>query len=248
MNDKTKQELAQLRNELANIESKRQQLLQRISAVEVEVERSHSDNRHKNTTDITNLSPTQDEIKLYHCLFRGREDVYSRRFESTKTGKSGYQPACKNEWVKGICGKPQVKCSNCNSREYLPLTDKTIEWHLRGENPDEYGSKDFTIGTYPMLPDEKCWFLAADFDKSSWQEDIKAFVKTCFRMDVPVSVERSRSGNGGHVWLFFEEPIPCMKARAIGSYLITLANSLWEISSELDFWHSVPGMTPSALN
>jgi len=101
------------------------------------------------------------------------------------------------------------------------LEDDIIEWHLRGENPDEYGNKDFTIGIYPILPDEKCWFLAADFDKSSWQDDVRAFAKTCSEMNVPISVERSRSGNGGHVWMFFEEPIPCMKARAIGSYFIT---------------------------
>jgi len=103
----------------------------------------------------------------------------------------------------------------------LPVTDEVIEWHLRGENPYEYGNKDFTIGVYPLLSDEKSWFLAADFDKSSWQEDVKAFTETCTKMNVPMSVERSRSGNGGHVWLFFEEAIPCMKVRAIGSYILT---------------------------
>ena len=219
MNNDKKQELTQLRIELSAIESRRKQLLRRLS--EVEAELSPSGNRHKKTTGITNYSPTQDKIKLFRSLFRGRDDVYPRRFESIKTGKSGYQPVCKNEWATGICRKPQVKCSSCDSREYLPLADDIIEWHLRGENPDEYGNKDFTIGIYPILPDEKCWFLAADFDKSSWQDDVRAFAKTCSEMDVPISVERSRSGNGGHVWLFFEEPIPCMKARAIGSYFIT---------------------------
>jgi superfamily II DNA or RNA helicase len=215
-----KQELTQLRTELADTESRRQQLLQRISEIESDLSRSGSS--YKNSTGIiTNLSSIQDKIKLYRSLFRGREDVYPRRFESTKTGKSGYQPACKNEWIRGVCSKPKVKCSDCDNREYLPLTDQIIEWHLRGENPEEYGNKDFTIGIYPMLPDEKCWFIAADFDKSSWRDDVKAFMKTCTDMGVPISVERSRSGNGGHVWLFFEEPIPCIKARAIGSCIIT---------------------------
>jgi hypothetical protein len=91
---------------------------------------------------------------------------------------------------------------------------------LRGNHPQENG-KDFTIGIYPMLLDEKCWFLAADFDKSSWQKDIQAYAKTCSEMNVPISIERSRSGNGGHVWMFFDEPIPCMKARAIASYILT---------------------------
>ncbi len=217
--DDKKQELTQLHIELADIESKRKQLIQRISEIESDLD--HSGKSHNTTTSITNLSSIQNKIKLYRSLFRGREDVYPRRFESIKTGKSGYQPVCRNEWVRGICNKPEVKCSSCDNREYLPLTDQVIEWHLRGENPDEYGSKDFTVGVYPMLPDEKCWFLAADFDKLSWQEDVKAFAKTCAEMDIPISVERSRSGNGSHAWLFFEEPIPCMKARAIGSYIIT---------------------------
>lgn len=214
-----KQELVQLRMKLANIESKRHALLHKIS--EIESELYYSGKQLSTTTGINNHSSIQQKIELYRSIFRGREDVYSRRFESTKTGKSGYQPACRNEWIKGICGKPIVKCSNCDNRDYLLLTDQVIEWHLRGENPEEYGSKDLTIGIYPMLPDEKCWFLAADFDKSSWQEDIKAFAETCIDMVIPISVERSRSGNGGHVWLFFEEPISCMKARAIGSYIIT---------------------------
>ena len=210
---KKKQKLNRLRHELDDIESRRQQILQEIIRLE------------SNTTDvqttISNASPTEDKIRLFRSLFRGRRDVYPRRFESVRTSKSGYQPSCKNEWATGICNKPQTKCANCNYREYLPVTDQIIEWHLRGENPEEYGNKDFTIGVYPMLQDEKCWFLAADFDKSSWQEDIKAFSEACAEMGVPISIERSRSGNGGHVWVFFEEPIPCMKARAIGSYILT---------------------------
>ncbi len=218
MNENKKQEINQLRQELSEIEAKRQEVLRKISEIEADI--NHSGNASKQTAGITNFSPNKDKIKLFRSLFRGRDDVYPRRFESRKTGKAGYQPVCKNEWIRGVCSKPKIKCSNCNTREYIPLTDQVIEWHLRGENPDEY-NKDFTIGIYPMLPDEKCWFLAADFDKSSWQEDIKAFTKTCADMNIPVSIERSRSGKGGHVWLFFEEPIPCMKARAIGSYIIT---------------------------
>ena len=103
----------------------------------------------------------------------------------------------------------------------MPVTDDVIEWHLRGNNPQEYGNIDFTIGVYPMLMDEKCWFLAADFDKSTWQKDIQAFAKTRDEMNVPISIERSRSGNGGHVWIFFYETISCMKARAIASYILT---------------------------
>ncbi|MEW6536699.1 MAG: DEAD/DEAH box helicase family protein [Candidatus Auribacterota bacterium] len=214
-----KQKLERLQKELAQLETKRQQLLREITAVESIL--NCQDNQFYKQDILNTYSPIRDKIKLYRSLFRGREDVYPRRFESIKTGKSGYQPACKNEWIRGICGKPKVKCSNCQNCEYLPLTDQVIEWHLRGENPGEYGNKDFIIGIYPVLLDEKCWFLAVDFDKSSWKEDVRAFAQTCTDMEIPISIERSRSGKGGHVWLFFEEPIPCMKARAIGSYIIT---------------------------
>ena len=215
-----KQKLNQLRQELAEIESRRQQIFQEITRLESSPTTSCCKNI-ETINGFCNTSPSEDKIKLFRSLFRGREDVYPRRFESIRTGKSGYQPSCKNEWATGICGKPRTKCADCNYREYLPVTDHVIKWHLRGNNPEEYGDKDFTIGVYPMLPDEKCWFLAADFDKLTWQDDVKAYAKICAEMDISIAVERSRSGNGGHVWMFFDEPIPCMKARAIGSYILT---------------------------
>ncbi|MFH1614306.1 MAG: DEAD/DEAH box helicase family protein [Planctomycetota bacterium] len=215
-----KQKLNQLHQELAGIESRRQWIFQEIARLESNSTTSCCTNIEI-VKGLCNISPSEDKIKLFRSLFRGREDVYPRRFESVKTGKNGYQPACKNEWITGICDKPRTKCADCNYREYLPVTDHVIKWHLRGNNPEEYGNKDFTIGVYPMLPDEKCWFLAADFDKSTWEKDIQAYAKTCADMNVPISIERSRSGNGGHVWMFFDEPIPCMKARAIGSYILT---------------------------
>ncbi len=131
MLDDRRQELNQLRQRLAEIESKRRQVLQRMLEVEAGLSRSGNDD---SISGITNFSSTKDKIKLFRSLFRGRDDVYARRFESAKTGKCGYQPVCKNEWARGICGKPNVKCSACNNREYLPLTDQIIEWHLRGED------------------------------------------------------------------------------------------------------------------
>jgi len=86
-----------------------------------------------------------------------------RRFESRKTGKSGYQPACANEWVRGLCEKPRVKCAECPSRRFLPVTDEAIRWHLSGQDNN---GRDFVMGIYPMLQDETCFFLAADFDKA----------------------------------------------------------------------------------
>ncbi|HWZ42539.1 MAG TPA: DEAD/DEAH box helicase family protein [Candidatus Saccharimonadales bacterium] len=155
---------------------------------------------------------------MFRTLFRGRQDVYARRFESRKTGKSGYAPACGNEWVRGICEKPRIKCNECPHRRFLPVNDEAIRWHLSGKDND---GKDFVLGAYAMLEDETCFFLAADFDKSTWQEDAKAFLETCRRMKLPAAMERSRSGRGGHVWLFFSESVPAVLARKLGSHVLT---------------------------
>ena len=149
---------------------------------------------------VHQLSSPESKIALFRGLFRGRDDVYPRRFESRKTGKCGYQPACANEWVPGTCEKPKVKCADCPQRRFLPVTDDAIRRHLSGR--DDAG-RDFVMGVYPMLQDETCFFLAADFDKTHWREDAGAVLDTCRRMNVAAALERSRSGNGGHVWLFF---------------------------------------------
>ncbi len=163
---------------------------------------------------VHQLSSSDEKIALFRSLFRGREDVYPRRFESRKTGKSGYAPACANEWVRGICEKPRIKCAECPNRRFLPVTDEVIRWHLSGR--DDAGQP-FVAGVYPMLLDETCFFLAVDFDKSGWLEDSTAFIETCRRMDLSAALERSRSGRGGHVWLFFEEAVPAALARKLGS-------------------------------
>lgn len=159
---------------------------------------------------VTNESPQEAKIALFRSLFRGREDVYPRRFVSLKTGKTGYQPACRNPWADDPA-----------DREPLPLTDAVVRNHLLGADPQDRSGRDFTIGVYPMLPDETCWFLAADFDKASWPEDTPAFLETCRHFHVPVVLERSRSGNGGHVWIFFAEPVPAGRARKVGAFLLT---------------------------
>jgi hypothetical protein len=163
-------------------------------------------------------SSPEAKIALFRSLFRGRDDVYPRRFESRKTGKSGYQPACANEWARGMCEKPKVKCAECPHRRFLPVTDDVIRWHLSGR--DDSG-RDFVMGIYPMLQDETCFFLAADFDKANWQLDAGAILDTCRRMNMVAALERSRSGNGGHVWLFFEAAIPAALARRLGSHILT---------------------------
>ena len=134
------------------------------------------------------------------------------------TGARRYAPACSNEWVRGICEKPRIKCAECQHRRFLPVTDDVIRWHLSGE--DEH-RQPFVAGVYPLLLDESCYFLAADFDKAHWQDDAMAFLLTCRRLDLDAALERSRSGQGGHVWIFFEQAISAALARRLGAHLLT---------------------------
>ena len=170
---------------------------------------------------VNNQSSQEEKIRLFRSLFKGREDVFPRRFENSKTGKSGYTPVCRNEWQAGICQKPKIACQDCNFRAFVPISDEIIRNHLKGYDPNDRSGKDFTMGVYPLLADETCWFLAVDFDKSAWAEDAKTFLETCASYQVPAVLERSRSGNGGHVWIFFETPVPAVLARKLGALLLT---------------------------
>src|SRR3954447_3502623 len=159
------------------------------------------------------VTPTPTEkVRLFRALFKGREEVFPTRFVSKKTGKAGYAPACANKFVRGVCDLPRIKCSECPNQAFTPVDDRVVLDHLRGRH---------VMGVYPLLDDETCWFLAIDFDKSSWQEDVGAFSETCRAMDVPAATERSRSGNGAHAWFFFEAPVAASLARKMGCYLLT---------------------------
>jgi superfamily II DNA or RNA helicase len=153
-----------------------------------------------------------EKVRLFRTLFKGREDIFPTRFVSKRTGKSGYAPACANKFVRGICELPKVKCGECPNQALSPVNDQIVIDHLRGRH---------VMGVYPLLEDETCWFLAVDFDKSSWQDDVGAFVETSRAAGVPVAVERSRSGNGAHAWFFFAAPTTASLARKMGCYLLT---------------------------
>ena len=156
-----------------------------------------------------------EKVRLFRSLFRGREDVFPTRFVSKKTGKPGYAPECSNKFVSGVCIlKTGGKCSECANQAFVRVGDQGILDHLQGRHGH-------VMGVYPLLEDETCWFLAADFDESSWKEDVAAFVETCRVVGVPVAVERSRSGNGAHAWFFFTAPVRANVARRMGCYLIT---------------------------
>ncbi len=155
---------------------------------------------------------TAEKVALFCRLFRGRTDVYPIRWESKTTGKSGYTPACGNEWLAGVCEKPRIKCGVCNNRLQIPLTDTVIYEHLAGKR---------TIGVYPLLADDTCHFLAADFDEAEWREDAKAFYQSCHELGVPVALEISRSGNGAHAWIFFSGSVSARDARRLGTAIIS---------------------------
>lgn len=151
-------------------------------------------------------------IALFRSLFRGREDVYARRWEHPD-GRSGYSPGALKDWkaINASKAEDRKKVERI-TRKLLPLTDTVIENHLLGKE---------TIGIYPLLPDETCWFLAIDFDKKTWADDSHAFIETGRELNVPAALERSRSGNGGHVWIFFERVVSASTARKLGCAILT---------------------------
>ena len=156
--------------------------------------------------------PTAQKLALFGRLFRGRPDVFPVRWESKTTGKSGYAPACANEWRPGVCEKPRIKCGECGSRDLIPLSDAVLFKHLAG---------DHTIGAYPLLADDTCFFLAVDFDEAEWRDDAVAFAVSCRELGVPVALEVSRSGNGAHAWVFLDARVAARDARRLGTAIIS---------------------------
>lgn len=216
--------VSEIEAELANLDHHRDQLLDELTQLRRQLLQKDSPAQlllNIQGIKVNNQSSQGEKIRLFRSLFKGREDVFPRRFENSKTGKSGYAPVCRNEWKAGICQKPKIACQKCNFRAFVQVNDEIIRNHLMGIDPNDRSGRDFTMGVYPLLADESCWFLAADFDKSTWTEDAKTFLETCVSYQVPAVLERSRSGNGGHVWIFFETPVPAVLARKLGSLLLT---------------------------
>jgi superfamily II DNA or RNA helicase len=154
----------------------------------------------------------EEKVRLFRSLFRGRGDVYPTRFMSKRSNRFGYAPACGNKFIPGVCELPRIKCGECANQVFHSVDDRSILNHLQGRH---------VMGVYPLLEDDTCWFLAVDFDKTTWREDVTAFVETCRSSCVSVSVERSQSGNGAHAWFFFTSPVPATIARKMACFLIT---------------------------
>ena len=164
----------------------------------------------------------QEKVNLFRSLFKGREDVFARRWYSKATGKAGYQPVCQNEWSP-LCDKRRNKCAECQNRQFSPLIDNDFYRHLEGKDVD---GRD-VIGLYVLNEDNTCHLICTDFDDKNcehgYQEDVLAFVDVCKSWSIPCSVERSRSGNGSHVWIFFETPVLAVKVRSLGNAILTEA-------------------------
>lgn len=208
-----------LLHRLALVERERAGLIEDLAALDRIADVPPSPPLPVKSGGVTMQSPTVEKIALFRALFRGREDVFPRRWDNNKTGKSGYAPVCRNEWVRQVCDKPRIKCSECVNQAFVTFDGAVVRAHLLGRAPGVGG--DFTVGLYAMLPDERCWFLAVDFDKAGWQQDVAAFRDTARKRHIFVAIERSRSGNGAHAWIFFAEPVSAVNARRLGALLVT---------------------------
>lgn len=209
------QEIAREEVRLRELDLTRKETRARIASLRSEFDGISSAPLHLRPPPSNDRPPQTpvEKVRLFQSLFRGRADVFPTRFESRKTGKPGYSPACSNKWEPGVCAlRTGGKCGECTNQAFIPVVDQVVLDHLQGRH---------VMGVYPLLADETCWFLAADFDKSSWKEDVTAFNETCGAVGVPVVIERSRSGNGAHAWFFFDVPVPANIARRMGCYLIT---------------------------
>ncbi len=200
-------DISAIDSRLADLEQEKQQLI----ALRAELKKS------KTTSPISDSFYPGQKIAIFRNLFRGRTDIFANRWQNQR-GRSGYSVACDNEWVQGVCNKPRIKCLDCTHRQFSELTDQIIYRHLAGQQ---------IVGLYPLLRDNTCYLLAADFDKGSWQDEVKAISRACTEHSVPHAIEISRSGNGAHLWIFFDDMVPASEARLLGFGLLDKAMEVY---------------------
>jgi superfamily II DNA or RNA helicase len=210
--DKLQQAIGEKRAALRELDRQRDAVERELEALERELSTLGSVTPRTAQSSTAEPKTPSEKVALFRSLFRGREDIYPALWTNAKTGRTGYAPTCANEWVRGVCEKPRVRCGECPNQAFIPMTEQVVLEHLQGRK---------VVGVYPMLREETCWFLAADFDKGDWMGDVAAFRQVSEAAGLSVAVERSRSGNGAHAWFFFDAPVPAASARRMGSLLIT---------------------------
>jgi len=203
------EQLQAIEEELADLESRKQVLIVRKASLE----KTHQSQNPSSSDKIS----AEVRISIFTDLFTGRNDVFALKWENLKSGKSGYSPACHNEWIQGICNKPYTKCTDCKNQNFKELNEQEIYKHLTGMQ---------VIGTYALGHSGACRFLAIDFDKSDWQLAVKSTAQAAINLEIPHAVEISQSGNGAHLWVFFSENVPAKLARRLGFLLLDKAMEL----------------------
>ncbi len=205
----------QIENRLREIRLEEKKLLAEVASLDALKESEPLFSEALGSPVQTAAPKTPDEkIRLFAQLFVCRESVYPRLWENFKTGKKGYSPVCSNEWKLGLCEKPKVKCGECRYQAFPRLDSSAIRRHLEGSE---------TLGTYAIREDDRCVFLASDFDGDGWREDASVFRLAARELGISAEIERSRSGNGAHAWIFFTEPIQARIARQLGTAIVARA-------------------------
>lgn len=209
----------ELLEENIKLKSEIYRLKKEIEALKSPISTNSDNTKQINNNSININSTSEEKIKLYRSLFYGRNDVFALRFDNESKNKSGYKPHCTNEWKHGLCNKSEIKCSDCDFRKFKSLEDNDIIEHLSGQK---------TIGLYPLLQNDKCKFLAIDFDGNSYKNDVLLVVDAFNKFNISTSIERSRSGDGCHLWIFFDEEILAKTARYFGNLILnyTLENNV----------------------
>ncbi|MEE9338590.1 MAG: DNA helicase, partial [Methylococcaceae bacterium] len=204
-------ELYFIKSRLHQLEQEKKRLIQRQEALSLSV------NTHETIEERTKQLSSDEKIALFQSFFKGRTDIFANRWQNQK-GRGGYSVACHNEWVTDKCNKPKIKCSECDHQHYKTLDKQTIYDHLSGK---------LVVGLYPLLKNNSCYLLAVDFDKTGWQEAVKATAQACIEFNIAYAIEISRSGNGAHLWVFFTETVSAKDARNLGFALLDKAMEIY---------------------